>query len=279
MSDLSLRRVPPAPPAQLTRAGAVYFDELDHILGFPALVVDTVVKSDYFLHELSRILAEHRDNTVVPQISPDDLIRTDHGIRSKALARHIQMLLEMVIVREVDNFQKYLVDLLREVLKMKPEILASSEKSISLEQVLKFDREHLLDDIIERKINDLSYEGFANVRSWCENRRIPLVIPEAESDWIVEYIATRNLISHNRCRVDDRYLRAVRTRRFFVGEIRTIDAYDPLNCAAALTIAVIETDAAVASKFDLEISPYRKAATDSEKDGSGMDPPDDDAPG
>lgn len=64
-------------------------------------------------------------------------------------------------------------------------------------------------DEIEGKVNSLSYDGFGALEDWCIARGVPIVVPEEARDKIIEIIATRNIITYNKGRVDKRFIRAL----------------------------------------------------------------------
>ena len=67
-----------------------------------------------------RIMKDWKDTT------PLDLAKRDPGPGIRELRKHRQQFVEMFISRSVDNFQCYVVQLVREVLRIRPEILKSS---------------------------------------------------------------------------------------------------------------------------------------------------------
>jgi hypothetical protein len=124
---------------------------------------------------------------------------------------------------------------------------------LSLEEVLKFTRiEDLLESFIDRRVSGLSYQGFGEIKEWCNKRGIPVTVSDAETSKVVDFIATRNVIAHNRGVVDERYVRSVHDTVFRRGELRKLEHGDVWSCAFALTDTVIRTDAAVAEKFGLK---------------------------
>ncbi len=95
----------------------------------------------------------------------------------------------MFVARLVDNFQKYLVDLIREILRSKPAMLSTKQQAISLEDVLKHGSiEGLVHDVIERRVNTLSYDGFADLQKWCAERGIQIKVAPSKRDAVVELI-------------------------------------------------------------------------------------------
>ena len=95
----------------------------------------------------------------------------------------------MFVARLVDNFQKYLVDLIREILRSRPAMLSTKQQAISLEDVLKHGSiEGLVHDVIERRVNTLSYDGFADLQKWCAERGIQIKVAPSKRDAVVELI-------------------------------------------------------------------------------------------
>jgi hypothetical protein len=245
----------PPPPKQLTNAGKAYYAALERELLFAGFIANTVLTIDHNLFELSNLI----DGREVTD-SAAELANKNPGPRTQYFRKHQQLFVEMLLTRIVDNFQKYVTDLIREVLKKQPATLASSTKSLSLEEVLKFERmEDLLSDVIDKRVNGLSYQGFNAIRDWCSGRGIPIVVRDEQLPRVVDYIATRNVIAHNRGVVDRRYVSTVQSN-FNVGDVRTIGTNELWGAASTLTSVVIQTDAAVASKFGLAVAEFEASA-------------------
>lgn len=263
MSDVE--KAPLPLPEQLTEAGTQYYAALDKDMRFAGFIANTVITIDHQLFELEQVL----EGKQVKQ-GPAELAKENPGARTKVFrSTHTQTFVEMLLVRFVDSFQKYLSDLIREVLRKQPAVLSSSHKSLSLEEVLKFDRmDDLLSDIIDRKVSDLSYQGFKVVREWCAARGIPIAVSENDLPKVVDYLATRNIIAHNRGRIDKRYLNTVPTQKLAEGDTRPLGHPELWDAIVTLTQVVIRTDAAVGAKFGLSVKPFEASA-----EASGAAPP------
>lgn len=239
----------PAPPKEGTKAAEAYFRSASSDFGLFHFIIDIVLKSDYFTFVAKRALDGSDD---YKSVEPEQLARTHPGLLTKFLRKRRQVLLEMFLGRLVDNFQVFLVDLVRMVLHAKPAMLSTRQQTLTLEELLKYDRiEELVHDIIERRVNALTYEGFGELRSWCAERGLQIEVPAAHSDAVIELIATRNVIAHNRGVVDERYLRTVQNPRFGLGEVRKLEVDDLLSALALLHRIVAETDQCAAEKFRL----------------------------
>jgi hypothetical protein len=110
----------------------------------------------------------------------------------------------------------------------------------------------LVRDLVERKVDALSYQGFEDLADWCRKQGIPLIVPPGSLDQVIELIATRNAIAHNMGVVDQRYHAIVKAPRFKIGEVRVLKV-DELSAAMALLNTIVDaTDKLAVSSFGLE---------------------------
>ena len=240
----------PRAPVRGTTAAEAYFRANRADLGLFYFILDTVLASDWVAH-VARQALDGNEN--IKDHDPTQLAQDNPGPRTKFLRRNRQSLQEMFMSRFVDNFQKYVVDLIRAVLRVRPEILSTSQQSLTLEHLLQYTRiEDLVHDIIERKVNALSYEGFADLQKWCLDRGIPIQVRGVDLDIVVELVATRNIIAHNRGIVDERYIRTVPSPTFQVNASRMFEVDDVWEALALFDRVVSETDALSIQKFGLD---------------------------
>jgi len=219
-------------------------------------VIDLALQGDYVAHIARQALDGNEDYKAQ---TPVDLAKINPGSATKALRQSSQELLEMFVSRAVDNFEVYLVAIIRLVLQKEPRILSDRKQELTLGQILKFDSiEALSREIIEGKLNALSYEGFGELEAWCTQRSVPLLVPHGQRDRVVELIALRNIIVHNRGRVDERYRAAVPSSSAKVGAKREIEVDDLFGAVALLDAVVSTTDSAVAGKFRLSTVKIRE---------------------
>jgi len=210
-------------------------------------VIDTVLTGDYVAHVARQALDGKND---YESTSPGDLASSNPGQRTLSLRKSSQELLEMFLARVIDNFQVYLVDIIRDVLRLKPEILSARKQEFTLGQILKYKTiEDLVQSMIEGKIGALSYEGFGYIQEWCDNKGIPLIVPENKLYLIIELISVRNIIIHNRGRVDSRYLIACSKSTMTIGEKFPLKIDYLFESSKLLNDIVNLTDKAITDKF------------------------------
>jgi hypothetical protein len=238
----------PRLPSEGTVAALAYARASVADLGFFHFLIQTVTRSDYVAYVARQALdGKERDVT-----SPNDLLEIAPGVQTKILRENRQAFLEMFFSRLVDNFQKYLVDVIREILRSKPTMLRTRQQSITLDELLGYERiQDLVHDVIERKVNSLSYEGFAALQEWCTERGIQIEVPASQHETVIEVIATRNIIAHNRGFIDERYTRAVDVPKSRIGTHRLLSVDYFFGAYSLLSDAVFKTDTAARSKFGL----------------------------
>jgi hypothetical protein len=208
-------------------------------------ICQTMIMSDDLMNAIHKVL-EGQDSITKP-IKRSKIFRKNYS----------QTMLEMIFSRLVDNFNKYLVDIIEEILLIKPEILSSSEQTISTEEVLKIsDYNSLIHYLIEKKIRSLSNKGLEDIKRWCDNKGIPFVVKQNAVSTIKEMMATRNTIVHNRCLIDKVYINIVGKTAFSEGEKREIKLSYLDKAYDSLTKVVFETDSKVIKKSGVKSSKF-----------------------
>jgi hypothetical protein len=136
------------------------------------------------------------------------------------LKEHRQFLMEVILVRHVENYLNYLSSLLREVFLARPEALRSMEK-IELEVVLRHQSiEDLVKTITERKVEALSYSSLADLAEYFFEKFHITLVPDAKRQLVVDAIETRNISVHNRCIVNQRFVSRTGGKLEAVGKLR-----------------------------------------------------------
>jgi hypothetical protein len=243
----------PSLPAKGTAAAQGFFAAARFDSSLLHFIIDVVLRGDHIAFVAKHALEGSEE---YKKLDPAQLATADPGPLTRFLRNRRQVLLEMFLARLIDNFQSYLVDLVRAVLHARPAMLSTRQQTLTLEELLKYERiEDLIHEVIEKRVNALAYEGFGELYSWCAERGLEIRVPELDRDAVVELIATRNVIAHNRGLVDEKYLRTVAQSRFSLGEVRKLHIDDLLGAQSLLHRAVAETDHAAVMKFQIEAAP------------------------
>lgn len=236
-------------PSKGTRACEQYFTDSRSSVELLGFILDTIMGSDYVLAVAKQAL-EGPENLKIK--SHGELAQKDPGPKTLYIRENSQLFLELFLARLVDSFQCYIVAIIHEVLNVQPQILANPQPTLSLEYVLQFQSlDELRTDVVETKVNDLSYKGFSKLQQWCTKRGIPVLVSSEHEPLLVELISIRNIIAHNRGLIDKKYLRTIPDSSFELGSRRVITVNELFEAEVLLNQVVAETDAAIQEKFGL----------------------------
>src|SRR5271157_5273614 len=161
------------PPAKVTEPSLDYFRASFRNFGLLGFLADSVALGDYVAHRIRAVLNEQLKD----DIDVVSLAKKSPGPRTRQLRKYGQELFEAFLVRFVDNFQTYLAAILRDVLRTTPEMLKSRQQTVTLEYLLQFaSMEDLQLDLVESRVNSLSYKGFEELEKWFSEKGIPLEV-------------------------------------------------------------------------------------------------------
>lgn len=200
---------------------------------------------------LKQIIDEDKKPEELP--SPIEIATSSPGPNIIQLRRYSKHLSQLMASRLVDNFQCYISEILRECFTTERRVLHSSEPSLSLEYVFGFsDIDELFQDVIDAKVNALSYKGFGELTRWCQSRGIPIQLQDELHTKVSNLIAIRNLIAHNRGIVDKRFVEITDLGGLVVGKPYEVTIEDFRSTFNTLGEAVSEIDNSTRAKFQLK---------------------------
>jgi len=179
------------------------------------------------------------------QFNPPPASESEAQASANALRQYVY---QIHWTRAIDAFLRYIVDVLRDVLRCQPKIMSSSDSKLTYEDVFEApDLDSLISFMIEKTVNSMG--GLKQMEAWFAKRKIPLKVTDQERKVLSEAVATRNLIVHNAAIVNQKYVKDFKWRGFNIGDRRGI-GIDELFLVEALVRAVTtNTDAAIAAKF------------------------------
>jgi len=186
-----------------TKSGRDFFESWRDINRFFHWLTHMVVHIDRAGEEAHKVLVEtarseaerqELENQWKTRVSPIEQLKS-----------HRQFLVEVILVRHVENYLNYLSGLLYEVFTQRPETLRSSDR-VELEAVLRHESiESLVREVAERKVESLSYSSFADLCEFFADRFKLTVASHADRSTLIELIEVRNISVHNRCIVNKRF--------------------------------------------------------------------------
>jgi|SRR5208337_2359712 len=168
------------------------------------------------------------------------------------LRRHEALICEMAVCRVVDNYLIYVSDLLALIFSARPETLKSSEL-VTLEFVLaNRTTSQLINALVRRKVDQLSYQGMKELLDFCSNRlKFPLFKEQDDLIKAILLIETRNIIVHNRGLVNDTFLQRVKDSGLTKGDQIRLVWQEVLNYANFLSSSVSSLEYEARQKFGI----------------------------
>jgi hypothetical protein len=158
------------------------------------------------------------------------------------LVEHRQILIEIMLVRHVENYLSYLSLLLYEIFTQRPETLKSSDK-VEVASVLSHDSiEGLIRSVAERKVESLSYQSFNDLSLFFEERFNITLLGGKEFSDMVETIEIRNISVHNRCVINSRFVTRTRGDEDTIGKRKELffDTLDSLIPMIAKSVVAVD---------------------------------------
>jgi hypothetical protein len=238
------RRVPPATlPRVGTKPARDFFESWKEINRFFHWLIHMVVHFDEASEHAHKVLVE----TARADAEREEL-REKWKTRVsliEQLESHRQFLVEVILVRHVENYLNYLSGLLFEIFTQRPETLRSSDR-IELETVLRHDSiESLVRDMAQRKVESLSYSSFPDLCKYFADRFKLTVASGVDLGTLIEMIEVRNISVHNRCIVNKRFASRTGAPDLSIGKKKQleIDDLDGLVPLLATRVRVLDADA------------------------------------
>lgn len=238
----------PSPPDPATQACLEYFEDCGQLLSFIWFISQMALDRDKVAKIAAGALLE-----VDPDRKRSEQILKEGGVGAvKTFSRFKQLLAQLVITRAVDAFLLYLADLLALIFRTRPETLRSSQQ-VRLETILQHSSmEDLIGYLADGQVQDLSYQGMRALTTWLEDRLGLKLFEGRESmDQAVRFIELRNLIVHNRGRVNRLFLTRVPDYPTPLNHIASFSVTEIFDGCEFFARAVGDIDSRAILKFDL----------------------------
>jgi hypothetical protein len=246
----SSRHAEHEPPEVMTEAAFDYYRETTDIAAFIVFLLNTVDNLD----RAGRIAAE----ALLPhEVSPHKRARLQAHLdgdfsHRKQLREFDPLLWQMLYARTVDNYLSYLSGLLSHVFATQPGTLMSKDME-SVSYVLQFDtRDELISALAEKRVSRLAFMSLEELHKELLERKVfRLFSSVAEKKQISTVGLLRNLIVHNRGRINRRYRERLRDSHLVLGAPVQISGLQVLDTADMLSKNVRRLHRQVADKFHL----------------------------
>lgn len=259
--NLALPQISPrVPRAKVACSEAGYRFQLQHfhVFDFFMFAVSLTANSDKTQFIAAKALAGLGDSDAIARF---ERIQQNPKPAFRKLRSFAEYQSEVMMIRLVDNFLAFLSETIQSCMSKKPELLRSREQ-IKTEDVLRFtNRRELVDFLVNRKLNELSYGGLRGIEEFLEQRlNIALVDNDKERALLSIAIELRNIYTHNRGVVNELFLSRVTTNQhtyeFFQGKRFHADFDEIIGFANNLFDIAIRLDGPALTKFGLRKKRY-----------------------
>lgn len=167
------------------------------------------------------------------------------------LQKRQQFLFEIILVRHIENYLNYLSGLLFDIFTQRPETLKSSE-TITLETVLSHDNmDDLIRAVAQRKVESLSYQSFEDLVAYFTEHFGLALFPQPQAASVAEAVETRNISVHNRCIINERYVKKTSAPKSVIGSRRELSMEGLATLVPLLANGVRKLDGQARKKLKL----------------------------
>lgn len=238
------------PPKIGTKASSEFFgswEEINKLLQFIIHLASTVEHAQTTAHDVLVKTAKDEEER--------NRLLSGWGKRRSPiqdLKENRQILLEIILVRHIENFLNYLSTVLFEIFTSKPETLRTSDK-VEVSKVLQHTSiESLVLELAEEKVERLSYSSFYDLNDFFNERFNLEVAPLEKVEEISRFIETRNISVHNRCVINKRYIFKTGTPESDLGKKKLLVLDDIKKLSPLLAVVVKDLDSKTRKKFKIK---------------------------
>jgi hypothetical protein len=201
--------------------------------------------------QLIEIYGDNQNEASKELVKKLSTINIDDLFNSKV---YEQSYCQMAYARAIDNLTTYFKDILAEVIIKKPKLLKSNEVE-KLDFILDFSSmDSLISALSEKKVDELFYKGIDKIEEFFKLRlNIELFKSAVEKKKINRMIKNRNLIVHNRGRVNRIFLNEFPEAKLLMGQSLKFSYEDLGHLNVTIANFISHLDYEISSKFKLDI--------------------------
>ena len=236
-------------PDYLTDPCARFAKEYLRLGHFIASILWIANHSDEFSRAVAKVFFETAGPSKYIEI--EERLKKDGALQT--VYRHMRLIFQMMFCRSVDNYLAYISELLALIFRVRPETPRSNE-TIRLDEILRYaTMEQLIDELADRKVNDLSYQGMRELLKYLLDRLgFELYAEESARRQSIRIVEVRNLIVHNRGIVNRVFQSRLPDSKEALGQSLDLDVDTVFSDMYFLAASAFDIDAHAANKFGLD---------------------------
>ncbi len=177
----------------------------------------------------------------------------DLGSATRTFTFFEQFLMESWLIRQIDNYLAYVSDLLTSIFRHRRETLKSNEQ-ITMEEVLEFSSiDELVHAQAEKTVHRLSYKGLPDLSAYMTTGLgFPMFSDTAEMQRARAFVEIRNLLTHNRGKVDRVFIERLPQYAAELGQRISLKNEEIVDGVGLFSRSVRELEVLAAQKFGLD---------------------------
>jgi hypothetical protein len=246
-----------------------YFKSLSEIDSYLSFIVELVSRIESIYSTIDHITSLPGGEKIHYK---DEKTGKDYRIKTPprysfmyAFSKKQQFIMEVILVRLVENYLNYLSSLLYEIFIQKPETMKSGEK-IEISSVLSHDSfKSLIRTIAEKKISNLTYSSFKDLSTFFSEQFKLRICSDAATQNITLAIELRNISVHNRCKIDQRFIERTKYDPTKKGKVAIIDLELINNLVSIFVESVMTLDTNARNKLKLRGKRFSSEKADKPK--------------
>lgn len=174
---------------------------------------------------------------------------------------YLPVVRELILRSIVDQFSAYLSSIVTEVYLQKPETLFS--RTIEVKRLLTETREEIIASLAEQSADEIQRSGFVKYLQAVEKTfGVSFALPDGLAQQISRDIMIRNLLVHNRGRIDRRSVTVLGLQKTALGRTLAIEDSQIQQAAFSQGVAAFHIDRRLTEKFDLPRRPLESEDRD-----------------
>lgn len=178
-----------------------------------------------------------------------------------------------IVTNVADGFLWYLSDVIQRAMRRRPEIVKSGQ-TIKIEEVFDFkSRREMINYLIDRKINSLSYGGMNEIEKFIDDSLgISMFDTDDQRAKMKVLIESRNVLVHNRGVINSLFIKRIdkAAAEEFKDKVTVYMGFDRLLTYTGISAkTAVELDEKIAKKFRLEtkaLSVWQKEKDDRDRE-------------
>jgi hypothetical protein len=239
---------------QGTIAYVNFLNELQHAEFF---MLSAVIGSDFISkneeearNTLIEIYTDKKNKDAKKQVQ---LLKTIEINQILDVRNYEQFYCQMAYARTVDNLLTYFKDILAEVITAQPNILKSNEIE-KLDFILSYETmSDLKLALSEKKIEELFYKGIDKIEEFFLSKlKITLFKSDEEKSGFNRIVKNRNLIVHNRGRVNTQFIKEFASNKYKKNQILKATFKDLSELSISVSNIVAYLDHEISTKYKLK---------------------------